>query len=139
MSESEFSGNTEIKMGSERSFGLVFAAVFLIIALSPLTGDGGVRIWALAVGGAFAVAALAAPDILRPLNRLWFRLGLVLNKIVSPIVMGIIFFLTVTPIALIRRARNGDPLKQKLEPDAETYWMAVDPEHAARSSMKKQF
>ena len=73
---SEFSGNTEIKMGSERSFGLVFAAVFLIVALVPLIGDGGIRIWALAVAGAFAVAALAAPDFLRPLNRLWFRLGL---------------------------------------------------------------
>ena len=136
---SEFTGNTEIKMGSERSFGLVFAAVFLIVALFPLIGDGVVRTWALGVAVAFAVAALAAPDLLRPLNRLWFLLGLVLNKIVSPIVMGIIFFLTVTPIGLIRRARDRDPLKQKIDPDAETYWIAVDPEHAARSSMKKQF
>ncbi|HUS83557.1 MAG TPA: SxtJ family membrane protein [Anaerolineales bacterium] len=136
---SEFSAKTEIKMGSERSFGLVFATVFLIVSLFPLTGDGTVRIWALALAGAFAVAAFLAPDFLRPLNRLWFRLGLVLNKIVSPIVMGIIFFLTVTPIGLIRRARNSDPLKQKIDPDAETYWIAVDPEHVARSSMKKQF
>lgn len=136
---SDFSGNTEIKMGSERSFGLVFAAVFLIVALFPLTRDGSVRIWALAVAGAFALVAFAAPDLLRPLNKLWFRVGLVLNKIVSPIVMGIIFFLTVTPIALITRVRNGDPLKQKLDPDAETYWIAVDPEHAAHSSMKKQY
>jgi predicted membrane metal-binding protein len=136
---SEFSGYTEIKMGSERSFGLVFAAVFLIVALFPQTGDGGVRIWALVVAAAFAVAAFSAPLFLRPLNRLWFRVGLLLNKIVSPIVMGVIFFLTVTPIGLIMRARNGDPLKQKLDPDMETYWIAVDPEYAARSSMKKQF
>ena len=136
---SEFSGNTEIKMGSERSFGAVFAAVFLIVALFPLVGGGDIRIWALAVAGAFAIAALAAPNVLRPLNRLWFRLGLVLNKIVSPIVMGIIFFLTVTPIGLVRRALNSDPLKQKIDPDAETYWIAVDPEHVVRSSMKKQF
>jgi predicted membrane metal-binding protein len=93
----------------------------------------------LVVAAAFAVAAFSAPLFLRPLNRLWFRVGLLLNKIVSPIVMGVIFFLTVTPIGLIMRARNGDPLKQKLDPDMETYWIAVDPEYAARSSMKKQF
>ena len=136
---SEFSGNTEIKMGSERSFGQVFAGVFLVVALFPLTGDGGVRIWALVVAGAFAVVAFSAPHLLRPLNRLWFRVGLLLNKIVSPIVMGVIFFLTVTPIGLIRRAQNDDPLNQKLDPDMETYWIAVDPEYAERSSMKKQF
>lgn len=72
-----------VSIGSERSFGLVFAGVFLIVALFPLTGDGSVRIWALVVAGAFAVAAFSAPYLLRPLNRLWFRLGLLLNKIVG--------------------------------------------------------
>lgn len=138
-SMSDFSGNTEIKMGSERSFGLVFATVFLIVALVPLILDGNVRIWALAVAGVLALIAFAAPDLLLPLNRLWFRLGLVLNRIVSPIVMGIIFFLAVTPTGIIRRVWNGDALQQRLDPDAETYWISVDPEHAARSSMKKQY
>ena len=136
---SEFAGNTEIKMGSERSFGLVFAGFFLIVALLPLTGDGSIRVWALILAGAFGVAAFSAPHLLRPLNRLWFRVGLVLNQIVSPIIMGVLFLVAVTPIGLIVRARNGDPLQQKFDPCVETYWIPVDPEHAARCSMRKQF
>ncbi len=136
---SEFSGNTEIKMGSERSFGIVFCIVFVIVALFPLTGDGSIRWWSLAIAAVFLGTAFVAPDVLRPLNRLWFRFGLLLNKIVSPIVMGILFFLTVTPIGLIMRLWKRDPLKQEFDAGVESYWIIVDSEHAEKSSMKNQF
>ncbi len=136
---SELTGNTEVKMGSERSFGIVFAIVFLLIALFPLLGDGGVRLWSAGVAAVFGGLAFLAPELLAPLNTLWFKFGMLLSKIISPIVMGILFFVTVTPIGLIMRARGKDLLRQKLDPDAETYWIEVDPEQAALTSMKKQF
>ena len=136
---SELQGNTTVKMGSERGFGIVFAIVFLIIALFPLLGDGGVRLWSVGVAAVFGGLAFVAPKFLAPLNRLWFRFGMLLSRIVSPIVMGILFFVTVTPTGLIMRARGKDLLRQKLDPDAETYWIEIDPEMAAQSSMKKQF
>ena len=129
---SELTGNTEVKMGSERSFGIVFAIVFLLIALFPLLGDGGVRLWSAGVAAVFGGLAFLAPELLAPLNTLWF-------KFMSPIVMGILFFVTVTPTGLIKRARGKDLLRQKLDPDAETYWIEVDLEQAALTSMKKQF
>ncbi len=136
---SEAMGNTEIKMGSEKSFGLVFCALFVIIALYPMLGEGGIRWWSLMVAGVFLVAGLALPKVLRPLNRLWFRFGMLLNKIVSPIVMGTLFFLTVTPVGLLRRIGNADPLRQKFDPDVTSYWISIDPGQTAQSSMRKQF
>ena len=136
---SELTGNTEVKMGSERSFGIVFAIVFLLIALFPLLGDGGVRLWSAGVAAVFGGLAFLAPELLAPLNTLWFKFGMLLSKIMSPIVMGILFFVTVTPTGLFMRARGKDLLRQKLDPDAETYWIEVDPEQAALTSMKKQF
>ena len=98
---SELQGNTEVKMGSERGFGIVFAIVFLIIALFPLLGDGGVRLWSVGVAAVFGGLAFLAPKVLTPLNRLWFKFGMLLSRIVSPIVMGILFFVTVTPTGLV--------------------------------------
>lgn len=135
----ESQSNTEVKMGSERSFGLVFAAVFFIIAAYPILHGNGLRIWAFVVAAIFLVLALTAPNLLKPLNKLWFQVGLLLNKIVSPIVMGIVFFVTVVPIGLILKARGKDPLNRKLDPSAETYWITIDPNSDERTSMKKQF
>jgi hypothetical protein len=87
----------------------------------------------------FGGLAFLAPKLLAPLNTLWFKFGMLLSKIMSPIVMGILFFVTVTPTGLFMRARGKDLLRQKLDPDAETYWIEVDPEQAALTSMKKQF
>jgi hypothetical protein len=87
----------------------------------------------------FGGLAFLAPELLAPLNTLWFKFGMLLSKIMSPIVMGILFFVTVTPTGLFMRARGKDLLRQKLDPDAETYWIEVDPEQAALMSMKKQF
>lgn len=125
-------------MGSDRSFGLVFAAFFLIVAIFPLIGGGGPRWWAAAVAAVFLVAAQVAPARLRPLNRLWFRFGLLLNRIVSPVVMGILFFAVVTPTGLVRRLRNPDPLRQRFKPEASSYWIDM-PDAGPKSSMRRQF
>lgn len=133
---SEMNGNTEIRMGSDRSFGLVFAVIFALVGLFPLTGGGGARWWALAVAAVFLLAALAASRLLRPMNRLWFRFGLLLNRIVSPVVMGVLFFGVVTPTGLVRRLFVADPLRQRLDPSASSYWIEVS---GPKTSMRRQF
>ena len=129
----------EVKIGSDRSFGFVFAAVFVVIASLPLVRGAPVRWWALALAAVFALAALTAPSLLRPLNHLWFKFGLVLHHIVNPIVMGAIFFLAVTPMALVMRTLGRDPLRLKLEPAGATYWIPRERPAPAPRSMGKQF
>lgn len=124
---SEIKGHVEVKMGSERSLGLVFAVVFVIVGLWPLTGDGGEpRIWSLAIAVLFAGLGLFFPKLLGPLNKAWFKFGMLLSAIVSPIVMGLLFFIAVTPTALIMRLRNKDLLKAKLDRKAKSYWIQRD-------------
>ena len=137
---SDVSSHTEVKMGSERSFGIVFGIVFVIIAAWPWMMHGGsIRIWALVVAAVFIALAYIAPDVLKPLNKAWFKFGMLLSKIVAPIAMGIIFFLTVTPIGLIRRMRNPDPLNQEFDTQADSYWITRETEETAPNSMRKQF
>lgn len=136
---SELKGNTEVRMGSDRSFGFVFAAVFAIIGFFPLWGGGEVRSWALLVALAFLLLAFLRPGLLHPLNRLWFKFGMLLSMVVSPIVMGILFFVTVTPIGLLVQFFKKDPLKQNFDPAAKSYWIEVDQEASENSSMRNQF
>ena len=91
----------EIKISSNRSFGIVFFIVFLLIALYPLLKDNDLRIWSLVISFIFLVLGLINSKILTPLNRLWFKFGLLLGKFISPLIMGIIFFIVVTPLSLI--------------------------------------
>ena len=93
----------EIKISSNRSFGIVFFIVFLLIALYPLLKDNDLRIWSLVISFIFLILGLINSKILTPLNRLWFKFGLLLGKFISPIIMGIIFFIVVTPIGIIMR------------------------------------
>lgn len=134
-----FRTNIEVKAGSERSFGLVFAVVFAVIGLWPLLDGGGVRLWALAVALAFLIAALLLPRALKPLNVLWFRFGMVLHHVVTPVVMGLLFFLTVTPVGLLMRATGKDPMRLRRDPAARTYWIDRAPPGPAPESMKHQF
>ena len=135
---SELKSNTEIKIGSDRSFGIVFAVVFFVIGIFPIL-RGEVRWWALAIAAALLAIAFLRADLLSPLNRLWFRFGLFLNRFLSPLIMGLMFCLTVVPIGLYFRLRQRDLLKQKIDPDAETYWITVSDEHRSQSSMRNQF
>ncbi len=124
-----------IKISSNRSFGVVFFVVFLLIALYPIINQSDVRLWSLIISILFLVLGILNSKLLSPLNKLWFKFGLFLGKIISPIVMGVIFFLVVTPIGLLMRLLKKDLLKIKFNSD-ETYWIKKnDP----NNRMNKQF
>lgn len=129
----------EVKMGSERAFGVVFAAVFALIGLWPLIAGAPVRLWSLGIAAAFIAVALAKPGVLRPVNRLWFGFGLLLNRVVNPVVMALLFYLTVTPIGLLMRALGKDPLRLKIARDADTYWIKREPPGPRPETMRQQF
>jgi hypothetical protein len=124
---------------SDRSFGLVFAAAFSIIACWPLVHWGSPRWGALVVAAAFAVVAFASPRLLHPLNRVWLALGRLLHKIVSPLVMGAIFFAAVTPTGWIMRLRGKDLLSLKRRPDQKSYWIRRPLGRPEAETMKNQF
>ena len=117
------SRESRIKISSNRSFGLVFFFVFLIIGLWPLLDEGQIRIWSIIIGIIFLILALINSKILAPLNRLWFKFGLLLGSIISPIVMGIVFFLVVTPIGFIMKITGKDLLKNKYDKNSKSYWI----------------
>ena len=125
----------DIKIGSNRSFGLVFFVVFLLISIYPFLKDGNIRIWSLIISFIFLFLGLLNSNLLSPLNKLWFKFGLFLGKIISPIIMGIIFFLVVTPIAVIMRLLKKDLLNLKFK-ENNTYWIDKS---GPKSKMKNQF
>ncbi len=125
----------DIKISSNRSFGIVFFIVFLLIALYPLSYSGEIRIWSAIISLIFLVLGLLNSKILTPLNKLWFRFGIFLSKIISPLIMGIIFFLVVTPIGLIMRIFGKDVLNLKYNKN-QSYWIE---KNSQKSRMKNQF
>ena len=125
----------DIKISSNRSFGIVFFIVFLLISLYPLTYDEEIRVWSVIISLIFLVLGLLNSKILTPLNKLWFKFGIFLGKIISPLIMGIIFFLVVTPIGLIMRIFGKDLLNLKYN-KKETYWINKS---GPKSKMKNQF
>ena len=125
----------EVKIGSNRSFGIVFFVVFLIIATYPLINGDELRLWSLIISIIFLFLGLVNSKILTPFNTLWFKLGIFLGKIVSPLVMGVIFFFVITPTGLIMRILGKDPLNLKYNLN-KSYWIEKsDP----KSKMKNQF
>ena len=130
---------SQIQSSTDRSFGFVFATVFLIIALYPLLHAAGIRIWAVAVSGVFLLLAALVPQVLAPANRLWTKFGMLLHNIVSPIALGILFFLVVTPTALLMRLFGKDPLRLRFDPAVDSYWIKRDPPGPAADSLKNQF
>jgi len=125
----------EIKISSNRSFGIVFFIVFLLIAFYPLLKGNDLRIWSLVVSFVFLVLGLINSKILTPLNRLWFKFGLLLGRFISPLIMGIIFFVVVTPIGIIMRLLKKDLLNLKYN-KKKTYWIDKS---GPKSKMKNQF
>lgn len=129
----------QVDMGSEKSFGIVFAIVFVIIGVWPLFASGGIHIWAIIISIAFLVISFTKPLILRPINILWFRFGLLLHRIVNPLVMGIMFFIVITPIGLVMRIMGKDMLRIKLHKDTSSYWINRSPPGPKAESMRDQF
>ena len=124
---------------SDRSFGFVFAGVFALVGAWPLIHFAEPRWWAFGVAAVFAVVALLSPHILRPANRAWLALGKLLHRIVSPLIMGAVFFLCVTPIAWIMRRRGKDVLSLARRPDLNSYWLTREPGPPDSETMKRQF
>ena len=133
-----FDRTEPVQGSSDRVFGIVFTVVFALIGLWPLPWGGSPRWWALGIAVVFLLAALIIPKTMAPLNRAWMRFGLLLHKIVNPVIMGLVFFLTVTPTALIMRALGKDPLRRRLDKEATTYWIDRDPPGPDPDSMPRQ-
>jgi hypothetical protein len=124
---------------SDRNFGIVFCVVFSIIGVLPLFFGGGPRVWSLVVAAAFLAVALLRPAVLAPLNRLWMRFGDLLHRIVSPLVLGFMFFGVITPMGLLRRALGGDPLRLRFDRQARSYWVDRVPPGPPPDTLKNQF
>jgi len=125
----------KIKISSNKSFGIVFFLVFLIISIFPLFKDGNIRIWSLIIAIIFLILGLMNSKILTPLNKIWFKFGIVLGSFISPIVMGVVFFVIVTPTALIMKVLGKNLLNLKRD-NKKTYWIE---ESKIKSKMKNQF
>jgi hypothetical protein len=125
----------DIKISSNRSFGIVFFVVFILVALYPLIYSGEIRIWSIVLSLIFLTLGLLNSKILTPLNKIWFKFGIILGKIISPIIMGVIFFLVVTPIGLLMRLLGKDLLNLKYNKN-KSYWIE---KNGPKSKMKNQF
>ena len=136
----EFQAREEVvKVSSERSFGLIFAGFFALLgALSLYSGAERWHYW-FPLAGVFAVLAYAAPRLLAPLNRLWAKVGLLLHMVISPVILGILFYVCVTPIGVLMRMSGRDPLRRKFEPAAKTYWITREPPGPAPETFNNQF
>ena len=125
----------DVKISSNRSFGVVFFIVFLLIALYPVINNEEIRAWSLIVSLIFLVLGLLNSKILNPLNQIWFKFGILLGRIISPLIMAIIFFFVVTPIGLIMRTLGKDILNLRYN-TKKTYWIEKT---GPKSKMKNQF
>ena len=139
MAHEDLSRGQHVESSSNRSFGLVFAAVFLLICLWPLFHREQPRWWALAAATAFALVALLRPTLLAWLNRQWTRLGVLLGKLISPVALGILFYGMITPLGVIARLVGKDPLRLRRDPGASTYWIDRQPPGPPPGSMTRQF
>ena len=125
----------DIKVSSNRSFGIVFFVVFLLVSFYPLINNDSIRVWALIISLIFLILGILKSNLLSPLNKLWFKFGIILGKIISPMIMGIIFFFVVTPIGLTMRLLGKDLLNLKFK-DYKSYWVEKT---GPKSKMKNQF
>ena len=139
MTHEDFSRQEGVKPSSDRSFGLIVATFFLIITFWPLIHAEPIRWWALGVAGVFAALALLWTAALAPLNKSWTKLGVLLYRIVSPVVMAFLFYVIVTPMGLLMRMLGKDTLRLRRDPGAASYWIHRTPPGPAPESMKNQF
>ena len=127
--------NNNIKIGTNKSFGIVFFLFFLIVSIFPLFQNGNIRIWSLIIAVIFLILGLLNSKVLTPLNKIWFKFGILLGKFVSPIVMGVVFFAVVTPTSLIMRVLGKNLLNLKRD-NKKTYWIERS---KIKSKMNNQF
>ena len=127
--------NNNIKISSNKSFGIVFFVVFLLIGIYPLLNEGNFRVWSIIISFFFLILGLINSRMLTPFNKVWFKFGLLLGRLVSPLIMGIIFFFVVTPIAIFLRFIKKDIINLKFN-NGKSYWVKKS---SLKSKMKNQF
>jgi hypothetical protein len=132
-------GSSGVELGSDRWFGLVISVALAIIGVLPLRHGEPPHLWALLCALVFAALAMLAPNRLRPLNKLWFKLGTTLHKITNPIIMGVVFFGVLVPVSIIFRMRGIDPLGLSFDRGASSYWHVRKPCEGQSIDMRKQF
>jgi nitrate reductase NapE component len=135
----DFSRTHEVEASSNRSFGWVFTAVFLVIAVWPLLSGETVRWWSLSVAAAFALVTVTVPKLLAVPNRLWLRFGLLLNRIISPIALAILFYIVVTPLGALMRLLGKDNLRLRRAESDTSYWIKREPPGPKPDSLNHQF
>lgn len=135
----DLSRSETIEGGSDRGFGIVFAVVFAGLGVLGMWRGAPSAPWLLAAGAAFALLAAFVPHRLAPLNRAWTAFGLLLSRVMNPLLIGAIFFLIVTPIGLLMRALGKDPLARGLDPVADSYWITRRPPGPAPDGIRRQF
>jgi hypothetical protein len=135
----DFGREDEVKGSSDRNFGLLFAAFFGLVGGSKLW-HGTAYAWAWLVAAVVVlVIALSWPSLLGPFNRAWMKLGLLLSRVVSPVLTAVLFYVCVVPIGLIMRATGRDPLRQRFDPEALSYWITRESMDISRNDMRNQF
>ena len=139
MPHEDLSRDQEVEGSSDRSFGLVFAGVFLLIAAWPLWYGATPRWWAAGVAAVFAVVAVTRPILLAVPNRLWIKFGVLLGKLVSPIALGVLFYSVLAPIGVLMRIAGKDPLRLKRDATTASYWIPRKPPGPPPDSMTNQF
>jgi len=135
----DFSREVEVKVSSDRSFGLTITVALGLVAVWPLIHHRPVRLWALAAAAVVLVPTIVRPGLLGPAKRLWLRLGLLLPRVASPVVMAVLFYTTLTPIAIVLRLLGKDLLRRRIDRTATTYWIERRPPGPAPDTMRQQF
>lgn len=131
-----FDRNDKVKLISEKSFGLTFAVVFLLLAILPILFQHPIRLWSLMISLIFYIVTFLSPKLLKPLSLYWLNFGLLLNKIISPVVLLLLYYLAFVPTGLLLKLLKKDILKLKINKLSDSYWNKSD---AQISSMKDQF
>jgi hypothetical protein len=129
----------DVKMGTERSFGLVFALFCLLVAMTQWWTDNGKFLQWFVASSIFALAGMFMPRLLRPFNLVWFKFGILLHRIISPVIMGLMFFLVFTPIGVFMRLLGKNPLQLEFDTKADTYWISRTPPGPPPESFPNQF
>lgn len=131
--------HSEVKAGSNRSFGIVFTVLFTVIALWPLLNEESVRLWAAVTALFILLISLFIPAVLAPLNQIWFKFGLLLHLIVNPVIMAVMFFGIYTPVAFILKIMRVDLLRLRSDKKVTSYWVVRNPPGPEPESMRDQF
>jgi len=134
-----YSRNEIVTGGSDRSFGMVMTIAFALMSLLNWWHQGHAWRWTSGIAAVLLAATVFYPAALKPLNQLWLKFGMLLHKVVNPIVMALVFFGTVLPTGLVMRALGKDPLRLRRQPDVDSYWIERCPPGPMPESMKDQF